>query len=119
MQLWVLLFNTDSENQGIYSLSVGDKNVILAFEDEDDAIRYAGLLEAQDFPNPVVEKIEQEEIEAFCQEAGYDFNIVAEGELAIPPVQNVEETDWQPDLETQSAEISEIERMRRRLEGLL
>ena len=32
------------------------------FEDKDDASRYCGLLEAQDFPLPTVEMIDIEEI---------------------------------------------------------
>ncbi len=112
MYVWVLLFNPRTDNEGIYTQLVGDRNLVLAFSDEDDAIRYAGYLEAQDFPNPVPEKMERKEIEEFCQGAGYDFYVVEAGELCMPPEQNVEQTDWQPD------EKQLIEDFRRRLEGL-
>ena len=55
------------------------------FESEDDATRYAILLEAQDFLKPSVEKIDSQEIEDFCLEAGYETKLVTEGMLEIPP----------------------------------
>jgi hypothetical protein len=128
MRLWVLLFNTDSDNQGIYTRLEGEKNIVLAFAQEDDAIRYAGLLEAQDFPSAVTESIDQKELTEICDDTGLGLNIVGTEELAIPPVQNVEETDWQidqkpSDQKTSAADLSfesfEIEMMRRKLEGLL
>jgi Protein of unknown function (DUF3110) len=130
MRLWVLLFNTDSDNQGIYTRLEGDKNIVLAFAQEDDAIRYAGLLEAQDFPSAVTESIDQNELTEICDDTGLGLSIVGTEELAIPPVQNVEETDWQIDQKPSdrktpisSADLSfesfEIEMMRRKLEGLL
>ncbi|CAN1210033.1 DUF3110 domain-containing protein [Tumidithrix helvetica PCC 7403] len=123
MRLWVLIFNTGSDTEGIYTLLVGGKNTVVAFADEDDAIRYSGLLEAQDFLCPTVEQIDEQEIVEFCEGAGYELSVVQSGELAIPPEQNVEKTDWSPDGDEEenvpAIEDSAIEMMRRRLEGLL
>ncbi|NKB17657.1 MAG: DUF3110 domain-containing protein [Pseudanabaena sp. CRU_2_10] len=128
MQLWVLLFSTDPDNQGIYARWEGGKNIVLAFTDEDDATRYGLMLEAQDFLCPTPEPIDEQELKAFCQEAGYELNIISDSDLALPPEQNLEETDWKPDAQTGDVqmehanpanEIDEIEIMRRRLEGLL
>ena len=49
----VLLYEAGTESEGIHSLELKGKTVILMFEDKDDAERYCGLLEAQDFPIPV------------------------------------------------------------------
>ena len=118
--VYVLLFNARTENEGIHTLQVGDRNVVLMFESEDDAIRFSGLLEAQDFPSPSVEALEAEEIEEFCQSAGYECQLVETGMLALPPEKNVEKTDWQPDAAPiQEPEISDLDRIRRQLEGLL
>ncbi len=131
MQLWVLLFSTDPDNQGIYARWEGGKNIVLAFTDEDDATRYGLMLEAQDFLCPTPEPIDEQELKAFCQEAGYELNIISDSDLALPPEQNLAETDWQPDtqpgdVQTEPAnpakeidELDELEIMRRRLEGLL
>ncbi|AFY78503.1 Protein of unknown function (DUF3110) [Pleurocapsa sp. PCC 7327] len=139
MRVFVLLFNARTENEGIHTIQIGDRNKVLMFESEDDATRYALLLEAQDFPAPTVEAIDSEEIEEFCRSADYDWEIVKDGMLAIPPDKNVENTDWKPDgnysepetaTETETgtetgtetdSEISpsELESIRRRLEGLL
>ncbi|NET83315.1 MAG: DUF3110 domain-containing protein [Moorea sp. SIO1F2] len=119
-QVYVLLFNARTENEGIHTIQIGDKQTVLMFEEEDDATRFALLLEAQDFPTATVEAIDLEEIEEFCQSAGYDSELVTEGMLAMPPETNLEKTDWQPDVnKTEEPEISELDRIRRQLENLL
>ena len=123
MRVFILLFNAGTENEGIHTIQIGDRNKVLMFESEDDAARFALMLEAQDFPTPTVEEIDAEEIEQFCRSADYDWETIKEGMLAIPPENNVEETEWKPEgkeRETES-EISsaELERIRRKLEGLL
>ncbi len=131
MQLWVLLFSTDPDNQGIYARWEGGKNIVLAFTEEDDATRYGLMLEAQDFLCPTPEPIDEQELKAICEEAGYELRIISDSDLALPPEQNLEEMDWKPDAQpgdvqtkqpnptSEIGEIDEIEIMRRRLEGLL
>ena len=68
-KIYVLLFNARTENEGIHTVQMGDRNKILMFESEDDATRYALLLEAQDFPTPTVEPFDSDEIEQFCRQA--------------------------------------------------
>ncbi|MBC1238165.1 DUF3110 domain-containing protein [Nostoc sp. 2RC] len=144
MRVFVLMFNARTENEGIHTIRKGDaeggklRNTILMFESEDDATRYALMLEAQDFPTPTPEAINAEEIQEFCESAGYDWEIIPENtnSLVTPPELNVEQTDWQPDAEKddspedsldanqQSAEESELsnselDKIRRKFEGLL
>ncbi len=134
MRVFVLVFNARTENEGIHTIRVGDRNKILMFESEDDATRFALMLEAQDFPSPTVEAIDAEEIKEFCSSAGYEWELVLEnGDLVVPPDLNVEQTDWELDAETvaetsypdQTAATesdlsnSELENIRRKLEGLL
>ena len=61
MRVFVLLFNAGTENEGIHTIRIGDRNKVLMFESEDDANRFALMLEAQDFPPPSVEEIDSEE----------------------------------------------------------
>jgi hypothetical protein len=125
MQVWVLLFNANTDNEGIYTLEIEGNNIIVAFEQEDDAIRYAGLLEAQDFLSPTVERIDSEDLKEFCEEANYDLNIVPTDALLVPPEKNVDKTDWSADGDQNQSEPEEeiedpvIAMMRRRLENLL
>lgn len=141
MRVFVLLFNAGTENEGIHTLQIGDRNKVLMFESEDDATRYALMLEAQDFPSASVESMDDREIKEFCESADYDWELVPDGALTLPPEGNVDETDWQIEDEfdtefeddfddepevTQSdaseeSQMSdaELEKIRRRLEGLL
>lgn len=132
MRVFVVLFNARTENEGIHSLKVGDRNIVLMFEAEDDATRFGGLLEAQDFPPCSVEGFESEEIEEFCGGAGYEAKMVETGTLVMPPEQNMQATDWDP--ETRPEDLpqpiepaeskedmsqKELDRIRRQLENLL
>ncbi len=130
MQVWVLLYNARTDNEGIYTLQIESNNIIVAFEQEDDAIRYAGMLEAQDFLTLTVEIIDKQELEEFCEDAKYDLNIVPTDALLVPPEKNVDKTDWSKNLDQDENVSSELEdeiaiedpviaMMRRRLENLL
>ncbi len=133
MMVYVLLFNARTENEGIHTLRANDQDVVLMFENEEDATRFGLMLEAQDFPEATVEAMDQEEIEEFCQSAGYGCKLVPEGALAVPPEQNVERPDWDPDrapdqrpepAATEVAEAgelsqAELDRMRQQFEKLL
>jgi Protein of unknown function (DUF3110) len=130
MLVYILLFNAGTNNEGIHTVQVGDRNTILMFKNEDDATRYAGLLEAQDFPTPTVESIDSDEVERFCAQAGYNWEIVDSENLAIPPDKNVDKPDWDEtgknnpatsdnDTETPSLAEDELDRIRRQLEGLI
>jgi Protein of unknown function (DUF3110) len=129
MRVFVLLFNAGKDNEGIYTQKVGDRDKVLMFESEDDATRYALMLEAQDFLAPAVEAIDAEEVKEFCQSAGYDWEIVPDGVgVMMPPEANVEKTDWQANTEEKAQENteqppelsdSELDSIRRKLEGLI
>ena len=120
MRVFVLLFNARTENEGIHTIQVGERNKVLIFESEDDASRFAGMLEAQDFPTATVEAMDAEEIKEFCESADYDWELIPDGALALPPETNVEQTDWQVE-DKKPADISdsELDRIRRKQEGLL
>ncbi len=126
MRVFVLLFNARTENEGIHTIQVGDRNKLLMFESEDDATRFALMLEAQDFPPATVERMDSEEVEEFCNSADYDWELVPEGALAVPPESNVEDTDWKeegknpsPESDKEIADDAELDRIRRQFEGLL
>ncbi|HSM81110.1 MAG TPA: DUF3110 domain-containing protein [Nodosilinea sp.] len=127
MVVYVLLFNARTDNEGIHTLSIDGQDLVLMFEQEDDATRYALLLEAQDFPEATVEGLEQEEVEEFCASAGYGCRLIPEGALAVPPEQAVEQTTWSPDQqpglspepEETLPSTDELDRLRQQLEKLL
>ena len=103
MKIFVLLYNPNSENEGIHSIEFKGKTIVLMFEDKDDAERYCGLLEAQDFPVPSVEPIEINEIEEFCKQCDYETRLVEKNFipkteedilLLTPPQKNIDMESW-------------------------
>ena len=103
MRVYVMLYGNENDGEGIHSLELEGNTVVLMFEDPDDAERYCGLLEAQDFPKPNVEEIDREEIEIFCSNAGYLARYVnsgfipekAEDRLLLsPPEASIDVSNW-------------------------
>eukprot|EP00274_Cyanoptyche_gloeocystis_P003178 CAMPEP_0196658180 /NCGR_PEP_ID=MMETSP1086-20130531/27827_1 /TAXON_ID=77921 /ORGANISM="Cyanoptyche gloeocystis , Strain SAG4.97" /LENGTH=245 /DNA_ID=CAMNT_0041991629 /DNA_START=328 /DNA_END=1065 /DNA_ORIENTATION=+ len=93
-EIFILLVHAGSENEGIYSVKYGDSNFVLAFEAEEEATRYATMLEAQDFPVPTVESVDPEEIRRFCNRGGHKISVVPPGSLFMPPEVCANDHDW-------------------------
>ena len=147
MRVHVLLFDAGTDSEGIHSLEIAGRTVVLLFENRDDAERYAGLLEAQDFPVPTVEALDREDVDLFCREAGYEARLIESGFVPsndeerlfmAPPQSNRDVSNWKEDatpegsvadeqaaeparqgLETEPESNPELDELRRRLEGLL
>ena len=131
MRVNVLLFDAGSDSEGIHSLEIAGRTVVLLFETPDDAQRYAGLLEAQDFPVPTVESLDREDVELFCRDAGYEARFVASGFVPesdeerlfmAPPEANRDVSQWKDEEslpEPEPSSSSELDALRKRLEGLL
>jgi hypothetical protein len=147
MRVHVLLFDAGTDSEGIHSLEIAGRTVVLLFENPDDAERYAGLLEAQDFPVPTVEALDQEDVDLFCREAGYEARLIESGFVPsndeerlfmAPPQSNRDVSNWKDEavsdggvaeqqsveparqgLETEPESNPELDELRRRLEGLL
>ncbi len=134
MRVFVLIFNARTENEGIHTLRVGDRNTVLLFELEDDATRFGMMLEAQDFPLPTVEAMDEEDAKESCRIADYDWRLVPGGTLEIPPEASIGATSWPSEADTAPSALdqappgtedkptmseAEMDRIRRQLEKLL
>ena len=127
-RVYVLLFDAGSDQEGIHSLELSGRTVVLLFEQRDDAERYAGLLEAQDFPVPTVESLDRDDMELFCEQSGYEGRFVPKGFLPqtaqerlliAPPERNMDTSQWREEEGVEERGNPELEAFRRRLEGLL
>ena len=94
------------------------------FEEKEDAERYVGLLEAQDFPAPSVEMVNLDEIEDFCNRCDYETRIVTKNFvpktledrlLLTPPQKNLEVDKW----ENRKNNEDNLDDIRENLEKLL
>ena len=126
MDVFVLLYNSGTDKEGIHSIELKGRTIVLMFEEKDDATRYCGLLEAQDFPLPTVEMINIEEIKDFCIQLDYEYRLVeknfvpksAEDRLLIsPPQKNLEVQNWGG--ETNNKNDVDINTIKENLEKLL
>lgn len=118
--VWALLFNPGSDDEGIYSRRLGStgQNMVLTFEEEDDAERYASMLVATDFPSASSVEIESSSLIEFCEEGGHLLGLVRRGSLVVPPEETVDEFDWSPGEECAGMAAEELDASRRSLERM-
>jgi len=79
----------DQKDDGAYALHdrYGEK-VLLMFEEEDDAVRYALLLKDSEDYGKEMEVVEIDEDLAIkaCKLHNYKYSVVTENDIVIPPV---------------------------------
>ena len=74
------------ENDGAYSVTDDDGNQILyLFEEEDDAVRYAMMLEDSDYPEMHVLEVEDEVMVRTCEVHNYNYTVITSNDIVIPP----------------------------------
>jgi|TARA_B100000959_G_C14892371_1_gene587298 hypothetical protein len=74
------------ESDGAYSVKNDDGDHILyIFEEEDDAVRYAMMLEDNDYPEMHVIEIDGELMLKTCENHGYQYSVITKNDIVIPP----------------------------------
>ena len=77
------------EQEGAYAVSDDDgERSLYLFEEEDDALRYGGLLEAEDYPPMDGVEIPNELAIQTCMVYNYKYVIITEDDFVIPPREN-------------------------------
>jgi hypothetical protein len=77
------------EDEGAYSVTDEDGDKILyIFEEEDDATRFAILLEGSGYPEIHVIEMEDNLILKTCEMYGYLYTIITPDDIVIPPEDN-------------------------------
>ena len=75
------------ETEGAYSVTAEDgEQVLYLFEDEDDAIRYALLLEDQNFPEMHVIEVDGKMVIKTCDMHDYRYSVITRNDIVIPPI---------------------------------
>ena len=74
------------ETDGAYSVkNEYEEDVLYIFEDEDDATRYAMMLEEEDFPEMNVLEVDDEMMIHICEMHGYEYSVITQNDIVIPP----------------------------------
>ncbi len=74
------------EKEGAYSVAneIGEK-VLYIFEEEDDATRYAMMLEDEGYPDMNLLEIDEEVLIKTCEQHGYHYTIITPNDIVVPP----------------------------------
>ena len=77
------------EKEGAYSVPDGEGDQILyLFEEEDDALRYAMMLEEEDYPEMHVIEVDGKVVVKTCELHDYRYSIITRNDIVIPPIEN-------------------------------
>ena len=81
-----LLTVAGNESDGAYSVKDEDGNSILyLFEEEDDAMRYAMMLEDSGSPRMHVIEVEDEVMIKTCESHDYNYAVITPNDIVVPP----------------------------------
>lgn len=84
-----ILTLVSKEQEGAYSVTNEDGDQILyIFEQEDDATRFAMMLEDKEYPELAVIEVDDELMLQTCEAHQYNYAIITANDLVIPPEDN-------------------------------
>jgi hypothetical protein len=74
------------EKEGAYSVRNEEgEQILYIFQEEDDATRYAMMLEEDGYPEMHVIEIEEEIMLKTCQIHGYEYTVITPDDIVVPP----------------------------------
>ena len=74
------------ENEGAYSVQDDEgQHILYLFEEEDDAIRFAMMLEESGSPEMNVIEVEDEIMIKTCEHHDYKYVVITPNDIVIPP----------------------------------
>ena len=83
--MFILTIN-GREKEGAYSVMNDDgEHILYLFQEEDDATRYAMMLEDDGYPEMHVIEIEDEVMIKTCQLHDYQYTLITPDDIVIPP----------------------------------
>jgi hypothetical protein len=83
--MFILTIN-GRETEGAYSvLDDEGEHILYLFEEEDDATRYAMMLEEDGYPEMHVIEIEDDVMLKTCELHGYQYTLITSDDIVIPP----------------------------------
>ena len=75
------------EDAGAYSVqNEQGEDVLYIFEEEDDAVRYALMLEDKGYPEMHVIEVDEELMLKTCDLHDYKYTVITKNDIVIPPL---------------------------------
>ena len=83
--MYILTIN-GKEDEGAYSVKNDDgEHILYLFEQEDDAIRYAMMLEDSGSPKMHVIEVDDEVMIKTCESHDYNYAVITPNDIVVPP----------------------------------
>ena len=86
------------EEDGAYSVIDDEgEQTLYIFEEEDDAVRFAIMLEEDNYPEMHVMEVDEDIVVTICEQHEHKYAIITKDDLVIPP--EVNDIIWKNSLE--------------------
>jgi hypothetical protein len=80
------------EEEGAYSVVNEDgEQILYMFEEEDDATRFAMMLEDMEYPQMSVTEVDDTLIITACDQHGYKYAVFTPNDIVIPPDESAQD----------------------------
>jgi len=77
------------EKEGAYSATNEDgEKILYLFEDEDDAMRFAMMLEEDGYPEMHVIEVDDEMMIKICELHDHSYAVITSNDIVVPPKHN-------------------------------
>jgi hypothetical protein len=119
--VFVLIFNLGKSDEGVYTLqgrTSPASSYVLAFEQTDEAQRFAQLLQAEGFDLPQPMEWKNDQVRRFCDAGRFELGVVPTGALLTPPSHNEYDDEAYGRLKEEQASNAELMQQKKLLERL-
>mmetsp|Transcript_7582 Transcript_7582/g.22994 ORF Transcript_7582/g.22994 Transcript_7582/m.22994 type:complete len:199 (+) Transcript_7582:103-699(+) len=117
----IAIMYKQGDAEGIYTVGLENgKDLIVTFENKEDALRYLSMLEAESFPSGALEYIETRILDEICKQTGASFVYVPTGVTFYPPstVNSANLNEWDELSDRKSADSDKLNKVKNKLEDL-
>jgi len=84
-----ILTISGKEEKGAYSVRNEEgEQILYLFEEEDDAVRFALMLEEDNYPEMHIIEVDDEIMLKACEIHGYSYSVITKDDIVIPPTKN-------------------------------
>lgn len=87
--MYILTISGKSTEGAFCVIDDDGEKALYFFVEYDDADRYAGLLEAEDYPKMEVVEVEDELAIKTCEMYNYHYVVIQQDDVVIPPKEDV------------------------------
>ena len=86
--MYILTLSPDGEEGAFTVVDDDGEEMLYLFEEKDDAVRFAIMLEEEEYPEMHVMEVDEDVVVSVCEMHEHKYAIITKDDLVIPPEVN-------------------------------